>query len=495
MLENFEDFYDYSLLNLESNFDRFKLGYFVNAFYDNNFNLTSSDNIPFSLYLVGLLPFICRLLTLNQVYISLPNEINSKIPINCYSFGFFGSGGGKGRVASALSEIMSEYSKRLKNKFDIQRNKLILELQQKGYTQKQESQLIDELKRTFKGNDLLGDITTAGFRSSAEKFSQFEKPIGGIFIIIDEFSEFIRYCMKNELKNDTLTTFFKIYDNGKLAGTQLKEKSYESIDFLPTNIVMTGTYKKLQNGDIGQFFRQKLDEGLARRAIMALPSANEMAFFEKRNNDDYLKNPIEHFNSQKTMNTFIYQNLKKEIIEIIDNSENLKELKLDEDALLIFYNYKEHCYQRSKNIKDELLKVEMINRFWKALKLAGVYHCLNTKLGTSVLGLDAFRQAIYTVEYFGFHFKRFIENENVLETDYIIKILLENIDKLMTGRDISRHRYFKEIKMGRRTPKQFLKDNTQQIREDCLAMGYLLDYQEIGKNKNGTQYTLTKIEV
>ena len=471
---DFKDYFKYSLLDNENDFNRIYLGDFINKFYDNHVDI---DKIPFSLYLVELLPYVGRILTLNQVHIVHSQQQNKKIPINCYSLAVFKSGGGKGYIKSILDGLFSNYTDfELKKVFDARCCQLIQEAHNNpDYNAVQLKQAIRDLKIEFQGIDSVRDITRAGIRNLGETLKKFDKPTGGVFIYIDEFAKYLNSAKNNDIKNDFISAALEISELGQLEGTILAKEKFEGIKFLPVNMLMATTGNRLMQGDLSKEFIDMLIDGWARRLLIAYPLNDTMS--KENSNDGLMFEDPKLFLQLNKSNWDVesYNSLKLTIDLIIKNSYDRTELYLSDECWELVELYRHYCeYMGKKQKEGSLIQIELLNRHWKALKLVGIIHAIDSKMNNSLISIDEYRKAVYIVEYFSYHLNRLVLGRVYTDIDFLLDVFKDNLDKEIGLNDIYQNPNMRNINLKYKQFTTWFRENIIIIKQELERQGYQL---------------------
>jgi len=462
---NFDKIFQYSLLPSESLFKKELLGDFINICHNTQFNTRIGDNMPFSLYLIELMVFMCDLLAINRVNVADINS-NDVVVCNCYAFAFYNSGVGKGRTYNILHDLFKPVREKMKENFETKKIALITAIQLQNLPKNQERQEIKEINKQMTYVNSQSDFTRAGIRNIYDAYLYFDKPIGGLFQYFDEFSDYLVSLKGNTLKNDALSAMYGLYDKGKLGGSALADRKIAEMDFFPVNLLGVSHFVTLIEKNIFNEFVGRLNGGLARRSLFACESQKELDLLKNKSKINHRENPLGFL--QENDKPFDYESfnyLQNYLIQIIKNSRINNCLILNEDAKIIYKLYVKECKDRAEKTVDKTLSVEKLNRFWKVLKLSAVFHALNSQLNNNIITCNDILQSIYIVEYFGFHLERFLSIIPDTDTDILFNIFNDKIDTWLTVYDIAKHKYFRKINIGNRYPRQWIIDNMKGVIE------------------------------
>ena len=115
-------------------------------------------------------------------------------------------------------------------------------------------------------------------------------------------------------------------------------------------------------------------------------------------------------------------------------------------------------------------------------------HALNNKFEDNVITVEDIRQAIYIVEYFSFHYERFLTGGGADDIDIILSIFKENKNKWLQMKDLTRHHDFKKLAFKGRTARQIMGIYENELTRRAEENGDVLKVESVGKS--GTQYKL-----
>jgi len=207
---------------------------------------------------------------------------------------------------------------------------------------------------------------------------------------------------------EVLNTFIELYDVGKVKPkiTKSTQESvrHESLDgSTPTNMLLFGTPSKLLDGGrVEQDFYSMLDMGYARRLLFS---------YVNHVHKDTTLTPEELFDMMTDTSTDLTINsLNRHMESLAEESNYGKQITIDKPTTIELLTYQQDCQRRASLLKEhqEMEKAEITHRYFRALKLAGVYAFID---GSAVLTKDHLYAAIKLVEESGVAFSKILKRD------------------------------------------------------------------------------------
>lgn len=322
-------------------------------------------------------------------------QADSPFPLNIYAINLSPSGTGKGFSTNFLE---NELLKGFKHKYlhfllptVVQSN---LEYEASKRAQTNSSILEEELGELFKEYNSLGSLLFNFDSATVPAVKQMRQKllmggIGGINLQIDEIGANLTS------QTDLLNTFIELFDLGlikeKLIKSTKDNKRIETFEgSTPANMLLFGTPSKLlDGGKTEKEFMDMLSMGYARRCLFG---------YSTKLHEKEEKTPAEILQEMRdtSSNSFISSfNNKLSSLAAISNID--KVIELPQDIAIECIQYKLNCEKVANNLPEtqETLKIELYNRYSKALKLAGIYAFID---GKDVVSHDHLKYAIKLVE-------------------------------------------------------------------------------------------------
>ena len=190
---------------------------------------------------------------------------------------------------------------------------------------------------------------------------------GAISIEMDEVGE-------NLISNlDMLKVFLELYDQGlvkqKLTKNTADSQRAEEVEGkTPTNMLMFGTPNNLFNGSKEEELLMALfDTGYARRTLFGTSSKEDIQ-------QEMTPEQVFEMLTDTTSSTTIAK-LSQHFGMLADAVKYNQQIQVSKDISLKLIAYKMDCEQKADKLPEheEIRKAEMRHRYFKALKLAGIY--------------------------------------------------------------------------------------------------------------------------
>lgn len=299
---------------------------------------------------------------------------------------------------------------------------------------------------------------------------------GAIKIEINEFVSFFK--SKNNYEEKFLTNILLNFDGDYEKRNIKSEDSEETITDVNTNLVTYSDFSNL-TGQTKSDFLSWVSSGALRRSMISFSDKSTKEFV-KRTNEEARK---------------INQNLEiigNELFNIFEQIEPNTHFVVSDEAYEIHQDYLSEIYNYCNSIEDDLLKLEIESRAFKALRLSAIYAALNHPKQFNVTEEDML-QAIDVVEFLSQDFAKFLRYKPNVDDyhDKIYKFLKNNLGQEFTkGGFTSRA---SEFNIGRDKLAKNFKITMETVADIAEQDGYFLQIKE-NLRKNGFKYKLLKIE-
>ena len=227
---------------------------------------------------------------------------------------------------------------------------------------------------------------------------------------------------KNLIANmDLLTAFLELYDQGLIKqkltkNTADSQRAEELEGKTPTNMLLFGTPSSLLNGGKEEDeFYALLETGYARRCLFGYSRKED---FQQEMSPEQVFDML----TDSTSNSTIAQ-LSQHFGMLADAIKYNQQIMVNRDVSIKLIAYKLHCEQIADKLPDheEIRKAELRHRYFKALKLAGVYAFVDE---TPEVTEAQLLSAIKLVEESGEAFNRILSREKnyVKLANYIAEV-------------------------------------------------------------------------
>ncbi len=350
-----------------------------------------------------------------------------KIPVNTYCLNLANSGFSKGKSLKFLeSKIFSNFKESFTTGTFIDRTRLIVEAQADINALASGKDAKYETQKIWKAiTDLPTYVYTFGSGTTPEGLKGLMTALsiresGAVSIEIDEIGSNI------SSNKEVLDTLLESYDGGLIKNKLKRTDSNSEIENpVPTNLMAFGTPSKLFDGGASEEqLMSFLDTGYARRFLFGYVHED----MEVMDASDKMLSLMD-----KTVDTDAddMNNYLKSLALLSNHSQ---ESILSDEANVALFEYEEKCLKQASVMKSyqEIEKTEMSHRYFKALKLSGVYAFIE---GSTTVTKEMIEDAIELVELSGKAFAKMMSREK----NYVrlAKYIAEQGDSPVTLADLT----------------------------------------------------------
>ncbi|MDB4681374.1 hypothetical protein OAE88_00540 [bacterium] len=380
--------------------NRDKLNPHVNKIMDLVLNV--KDDIPENMILMMI----------NYTLAEVASNLRAKLklydgsvkPLNNYTYIFAPSGVGKDVSLNALNRIfIDSFRERMGKGFDKHRVKYwdnrSMALVEEG-EEDVESAIREEMRMVSPFSYRIDGGTVAGFSKSRVTYDYYD--IGAINLVIDELGanyQNIRSVMALMLSS---------YEDGNTEGRQLKTESVIAVKGVPSNFLGYSSPALVFDGGITEkSLLDDLSQGMARRSFFAYAEKPEPL---KLTAEEIVKQN----RARATSNKGKIEETNKYFAELAHPKNMYKEVHLSEKAEILIAEYQIKCDSivKANTEIQEQERLELVNRSWKATRLAGVYAFIS---GLTEVDEDCVKQAIYVADISGESFMKVMNQPPVYE--------------------------------------------------------------------------------
>lgn len=296
-----------------------------------------------------------------------------EIPVNMYAVGLSTSGSGKGLSTNVMEEqVIHQFRERFTEEtFPLLAENNIPKIAQQRASRKG-TDPDKELEKAIREFESQGPLvfnfdsgTTAAVKQARHKLLMADA--GSLNLQIDEIGS-------NLLGNvEVLNTFLELYDVGRIKQKLVKnttenQRTEEIFGRTPTNMLLFGTPSRLLNGGkVEEELYSMLDTGYARRCFFAFTPGHVRD--TSLNAEQVLARRI-----SGSTDTFM-EDLANKLEGLADILYANKKLMVSKPVTLLLIEYQLRCERAAENLPEheEMKKAELSHRYFKVLKLAGVY--------------------------------------------------------------------------------------------------------------------------
>lgn len=330
------------------------------------------------------------------------------IPVNIYALGLATSGFGKGHSVSIIEDYFMDgfktrFIEATLNEIS-DKNLLKLSTNRSIYKNTDQSAELQGLEKEYAQAGPYPYTFDSGTVPAVKQLRQklLLADAGAINLQIDEVGS-------NLLANtEILNTFLELFDKGKTKAKLTKNTTDNSrgqdIDGpTPANMLLFGTPSKLlDGGNTEDMFFEFLQTGYSRRFLFAWGvherSSNKMTA------EEIYKDLIDSHSSS------MVDVISKSFTQLADPMNHMWTMSLPDNVAIELVEYRILCENEADRLPDhcEMEKTELNHRYFKALKLAGVFGFIDQAPEVS---MDNLYHAINLVESSGADFKTLLSRE------------------------------------------------------------------------------------
>ena len=325
-------------------------------------------------------------------------------PLNFYGYIFAESGTGKDVSLNALNRIfIDSFSEKMRKGFDLHKKK---------YWEQREMELVDQDTEDVEGlikeemrlvspfSYRISSGTEAGI-SKARVTSGYYK-IGAINLVIDELGA--NYPKLREI----LALMLSSYEDGDTSARMLKTESVVAVKGVPSNFLGYSSPALIFDGGATEkALLDDLSQGQARRSFFAYATkpdkvkltAKEMVANSRKKADNNVE-------KMKDMNDYF--------AKLASPKNMYREIPITEESEIMIAEYQIKCdgiVEATKNIQEQE-RLELVNRPYKASRLAGVYAFISN---SENIEPEHIEQAIYVSELSGISFSKVCNQPPIYE--------------------------------------------------------------------------------
>jgi len=316
-------------------------------------------------------------------------------PLNFYGYIFAPSGTGKDISLTALNRIfIDSFSEKMRKGFDKHKNL---------YWEKRTMALVDEDVEDVDGaikeemrlvnpfSYRVSSGTEAGISRSRVTYGYYN--IGAINLVIDELGA--NYAKLREL----LALMLSSYEDGDTSARMLKTESVVAVKGVPSNFLGYSSPALIfDGGTTEKALLDDLSQGQARRSFFAYATKPEKIKLTA-------KEMVAKSRAKADNNVDKMKNMNDYFAKLASPKNMYKEIPITEESEIMVAEYQIKCdgiVEATKNIQEQE-RLELVNRPYKASRLAGVYAFISN---SDTIEPEHIEQAIYVAELSGISFAK-----------------------------------------------------------------------------------------
>lgn len=372
-----------------------------------DFLCNKTQNIDRPFFRVMTVYFVTK--CVSALRVSLQTRDRGVIPINMYAIALAPSGAGKGYSVNMLEhELLADYAERLVNEvIPLVAEDTIHEFATKKSLSDStldlgtiKDQLRDELARSGDYLFSFDSGTVPATKQLRQKILM--QGIGSINLQVDEIgSNLIQ-------STEILNLFLELYDKGVAKDKLIKNTSEQVRGTMktgssPANMLLFGTPSKVMDGGgTEDNFFSFLETGYARRCLFAWGHPQKPE--DEISAEDLFDRMVEQAGEA------VLNPIKARLAELCSADFANSAINVPRSTSVELMRYKLWCERQSSEMPDhqELAKTELNHRYFKCLKLSGVYAALD---GSNLVTIEHLHQAMTLVEESGAAFARLFQRE------------------------------------------------------------------------------------
>lgn len=350
-------------------------------------------------YFLGLIPSTMRC--------KIRSPERGLLPVNIYSIALATSGFGKGHSVNLLEDVLMGFREGfMKGTFNqlAETNLFNMAVDIAAAKGGDEQKELEILESDFKKQGHAPFIFDSG-TGPAVKQLRYKLLLAGAGSINFQMDEMGSNLLGN---NEVLNTLLELYDLGKIKAKLVKntpdnERGLDISGSTPANVLMFGTNSKLFDGaKIEEEFYSFLATGYARRCFFGMGRSETK--FAQINPEDVYRGLVSKNQSQTLTRWQTF------LAKFADPRYHNIELDVPKDVgiELISYRLQSEAMANEMPEHEEIRKAELSHRYFKSLKLAGVYAFLDE---SPEIQIQHLRQAIKVAEESGASFQKLLKRE------------------------------------------------------------------------------------
>lgn len=367
-------------------------------------NKTQNDNPEF--FRINLSYYLGKITA--SMRVKLATQDRGEIPVNIYAINLAPSGYGKGHSTNIIEEQLIHHFRNVffDDTYPVVAEQSLMELAAKraAVQSMDEAEMLEAVQKEFAE---LGKLAFSFDSATSPAIKQMRHKllmanIGAANMEIDEIG--------NNLIGNTeaLTTYLELYDVGKIKqkltkNTKESVRSEEIDGRTPANLLMYGVPTRLfDGGKTEEALYEFLDSGYARRTLFG---------FAKQAKKAKHATPEEVFDALTDNSTNQYlKDMAVRLGNLASIVNHNKVIEVPRKVSILGIEYKMLCEKKAADMRphEEIQKAEMTHRYFKALKLAGVYAFID---GDSEVTIDNYYHAVHMVEESGKAFDKIMARD------------------------------------------------------------------------------------
>ena len=432
--------------------------------------------------------------SLKNVKFKSIQNVGKARPLAYYAFNFVPSGGVKNLLNDAIDDnllsfvddYLLAYNDERLNKLECEQTMEMQSVTDKVEQRRKKQEQEQEVKN-LKSNPLRKNITNA---TQAKLYNSLdiinEVGNGAVMIYNSEFANFYEDSVfgRDKTKKEFLDMLYNLYD-GEYQGTDTVSTSRGNLYNIPISCVFLSDYKLLsENEKLANHFKSYLSRGMARRSFIYFRENENYykkdrvypTYDEKQEAIDRLK-----IQSQKIKQIFENIDLHKEYMFNSEANDRINQYMHEVDSKICeFYKYTDKLTN-----DNEILKLNIEHSTWKIIKLAVLYHIIDTGGAVSFIKADSFNKAVKFFEETHRCLDMLLNDKTISDYDNLYNFLIKNRNKWISKTELRNQKF-----VAGRDFKNWFDDAMTEISVMTEKKGFMIAQRAIGKRNQGTEIAL-----
>lgn len=437
--------------------------------------------------------------SLKDVKFKSIQNVSKSRPLAYYAFNFVPSGGVKNLLDTIIddtllpfvNDYLKAYNDERLNKLECEQTMELQTISDKVEMRRKKQEQEAELNR-MKSNLLRKNITNA---TQAKLYNSLEiineVGNGAIMIYNSEFANFYEDAVlsRDKTKKEFLDMLYNLYD-GEYQGTDTVSTARSNLYNIPISCIFLSDYRLLsENEKLANHFKSYLSRGMARRSFIYFRENENYykknrqypSFDEKQEAIDRLK-----IQSQKIKQIFDNIELHKEYMFNGEANDRINEYKREVDSKICeFYKYTDKLTNN-----NDILKLNIEHSTWKIIKLAVLYHIIETSGAVSFIKADSFNKAVKFFDETHKCLDMLLNDKTISDYDNLYNYLIENRNKWISKTELRNQKF-----VAGRDFKNWFDDAMTEISVMTEKKGFAIAQRAIGKRNQGTEIALYEPEL
>jgi hypothetical protein len=399
-------------------------------------------------------------------------EQDLSIPINYYALNFVASGGGKNVIFTYLDDyLLCLLQKRYEDedqKYYKSKLSKIEAVAEKRFPKNENSRnnFIQKEEKNIGQIRFVSDIaggTPEGLFSQLLIFQ--EADLGCPFYQNNEFGGFMENC--NPQEKALLYKLLDVYD-GKAYDKSIKtEKRTKNINGVPVNIMFMSDTDKLLEPKAYHELMKYFGQGMIRRAFITYQPRSPVKIFRD----------VNVLTIREDTAKLYAKNQQQRITDLINDIPLGASYKLQRNARNIYVNYIADCAEKHNEIFgkiDNICLSDILNRFWKTLKLAALI-AVTEHPQQLIITVQDMNYAIYQTELFAEDFSAFFKATPTSDAEKLFYYFYDNKNKWLTRTDINKQKFVHKDRF-----KMWFDENLEYLHEIANKKGFAIVEESMG---------------